>query len=719
MADATKPGHTSLNMDDIEQDLQITRHFVKKLDTSKRINNDINEPVIVSERGNVMKADDTDLVDGIEASKIAISIDGDRETVLRAMNIMDSNGNAHPYDDFMSAEQGGNIISQTSSMTFNYNNDISDLRDELYQLKHELEKKGIIRNTNQHMGYNDIFRNGYKPYEHEMLCENAVDAVDQSTIVLPIDTVEKEIDEGDFLVFYFVQEEKTNVRQVKEILSDNETIILSAPLDSGYSLLAGNIHVYKTYGVSRDGNFYFAKDEGITMGDTIMYSGLDDDTAYKYRKPISSLEDGYAYSFRIPEMKLGFLTKFDILVRSTGMPTLTCYIIDEQDIPYFRNPTQMEALYKSGDVDASGNLKCHFFAKSVPLTLDPGLGTYTASFDFYDSDLESYPLLTRLDEPDYKVRYVAIILGTYIDINNYAEIYFLQDAATLSDLQINNTLYYYTEQSETATTSALSTDADLNQSDMYYAVQIKERLDDAMEPVNQGLYSAKINCSYPQGISRARLMLRFRREGGLWNADITEPVMVGGTAPLVTLPCKSDPIYSVYSTTALGLDEPIVKPLELRTSPADLTQPPDLIIGNTLTHGSATSMLVAPEDPLYARVNDMVYRNAYVVSVKGKYYEYSDAAKKYIVKDMHKIYLKTLAVIPDGIKYKNDIYSDRVIFEGDFTDDEGKARFFNQLEFQIYWQKEQFNENDSIKASQMAIIHDLVFSTDCSIQFVS
>jgi hypothetical protein len=394
-----------------------------------------------------------------------------------------------------------------------------------------------------------------------------------------------------------------------------------------------------------------------------------------------------------------------------------CYILDEQDIGYFRNPSQMEALYKSGEVNADGEPKCHFFANSIPLNLNAGLGTYTASFDFFDTELENYPLLTRKDNPNYRVRYVAVIVGTYLDNNNFAEIYFLQDKETRSDLQLNNTLYYYTEQSEASTSSALSTDANLNESDMYYAVQIKERIDNAMEPVNQGLYSAKMNCSYPQGISRARLMLRFRREGGIWNADISEPTIVGGGTSVSTLSCSSDPIYSVYSTTALGLDEQIVKPIELRTSDFDLVQRPELIVGNTLTYGSASGTAVAPEEPLYARVNDMVYRNAYVVSVKGKYYEYSNTAKKYVVKDMQKIYLKPLAVIPDGIKYSNDVYSDRVIFEGDFKDENGKAKFFNQLELQIYWQKQQFNENDSIKMSQMAVIHDLVFSTDCAVAY--
>ena len=144
----------------------------------------------------------------------------------------------------------------------------------------------------------------------------------------------------------------------------------------------------------------------------------------------------------------------------------------------------------------------------------------------------------------------------------------------------------------------------------------------------------------------------------------------------------------------------------------DINQKPDLIIGNVITSGSADNTLVTSSDPVYVRPGAFVYRNAYIVSVKGRRYAYNSSSEKYEVQETKKIYLKPLAVIPDGIKYKGDHYSDRVIFEGDFVNDDGDPEFFNQLELQIYWENSAFMPSESIRQDQMGIIHDLVFSTD-------
>ena len=453
------------------------------------------------------------------------------------------------------------------------------------------------------------------------------------------------------------------------------------------------------------------------LGDESIWTGLDDDTAYKFRRPITTEESSYGYSFRVPESKLGYLTKFNIHARAIGNPTLTCYIIDEQDIGYFKNPVYAEKLYINGDVDADGEPKMHFFAKSAPVTMDPTLGETVLSFDFFDTNIDSYPIMTRKDTPMYRVRYVAIIIGTYIDQNNCAEGLFRRDMNIKgqnenADLQKNNTVYYYTEQTDTSNQSALTTDEELNKSDMYYGVTLKEVIENDMDPQNRGLYSALMECSYPQGISRARLTLRFAREGGIWNTTNPEPGIYGATTIHGSFDCECKPSGSIRSTVAMGINNSIRKPMELRATPSDLIQQPKLIVGNDMTTGTAAGILIVPNDPIFVRPNDMVYRNAFIVSVKGKYYEYDPSAERYVVKYTKKIYLDPIAVIPDGIKYSKDIYSDRVIFEGDFTNEDGSPMFFNQLELQVYWEQSEFSDNESLRNKQMGIIHDLVFSTD-------
>lgn len=717
-----KPGHTSLNMEDVAEDLEVTYRHISKVpsigpDATGKIvdyreGGSQSNPVKAEWRYKITKADDTDLVAGAEAKQVAIAENKNDRTTVRNANHLDE----HPASYFMTASDGASLTNNTDKMRSNFGDDITSLRDELYQLKHALEKKGLIHTTNGHFGYNDIFRVGYKPYLHEMLGVPTIDCPDRVTIRLTPEAVQQ-IDEGDFIAIYYRDAEKVDVRQVKEIGSDLETLTLDESMGSAYNIKASNIEVYKSYGVSRDGNFYFARDIEYKIGDENIYSGLDDDTVYTFYKPVTELESSYGYSFRIPESKLGFFTKLRIWARATGLPTLTCYVIDEQDIGYFRNPLQAETLYKNGDMTADGEPKMHFFAKSQPVNLDPTLGETVVTFDFWDEELEAYPRMTRKDTPTNRVRYVAIVCGTFIDKNNFAEIKFLQDKKTLNDLETNNTVYYYDEKPDSATVSALSTTEELNKSDMYYEVTMREALKNEMDPLNRGLYTAKMECPLGRQVSRARMTLRFKREGGLWDADITEPGIFGGSTingSFNTICYRNFPdlTSSFPSAISLGLSEKIRKPMELRKDEADLTLNPDMIVGNNLTHGTALTDMVAPNEPIYVRPYEPVYRNAFVISVKGKFYEYDAAKQKYEVISQKKIYLKPIAVIPDGNKDKKDEYSDRVIFEGDFTNEEGGPMFFNQLEFQIYWERPAFSEIKRIADSQMGIIHDLIFSTD-------
>ena len=723
-----KPGHTSLNMDDIAEDLQIVHRHVTKLppyDPYLKDNNgnpvqiredgSINKPVLKEHWSKIMKADDVDLVAGIKAEQIAIAISEDNRTTIDNANHLDG----HDIDWFMTAEEGHSVADKEKKIVQNFGNDITDLRNELYELKHELEKRGVIRDTWQRMGYNDIFRNGYKPYEYELIGEPAQDCPNRRTIILPADSASK-IDVGDFISVYFRDVEKVNVRQVERIEPDGETIILDEALDAQYDIMPTNMQIYKSAGVSKDGNFYFARDVKIAPGDKEIYTGLDDDTSYKFRRPVKDEDSSYAYSFRIPEYKLGFLTEFSIMARAIGNPTLTCYIIDEADRNYFKNPQQAQKLYETGELDADGEPKMHFFAKSAPLQLDPTLGQTVYNFNFWNTDLEKYPLVSRKDSPTYRVRYLAIVCGTYIDKNNYADIYFLQNKKTdgsMGDLELNNTVYYYTEQVDDSLDKAFSTDEKLNASDMFYGVILREPVVNDLEPYPRGLYSAKIRCSYPEGISRARLMMRFAREGGLWEAKLDEEGVYGAGTNQANfeivnkkmMPHQQTPLLSAVT---LSLANKIRKPMELRTDAADVWQTPQLVVGNNLVEGTASGAVATPMQPTLVSPEDMVYRNAFIISVKGKRWEYDAALQKYTIRDKAKIYLHPVAVIRDGVKYNKDVYSDRVIWEGDFTDDQGNAKFFNELEIQVYWENTGLSDSVAIRKMQMGIIHDFVFSTD-------
>lgn len=382
--------------------------------------------------------------------------------------------------------------------------------------------------------------------------------------------------------------------------------------------------LYKSYGVSRNGNFYFARDAEYQAGEENIYTGLDDDTATTLYHPVSEEESSYAYGFRIPESKRGFLSKFRICANAVGTPTLTCYIFDEQDIPYFRNPEQAEALYKAGDTTADGEPKMHFFAKSRPVTLDPDQSDdsgYIVTFDFFDDALESYPLLTRKDTANHRVRYVALICGTYTDANNYAKIKFLVTAdekKTEKDLQINNRVYRYTRQEDASTSQAIrALDAD-NHKDMYYEVLLREAIKNSMEPQNRGLYTAVMRSPKGMPVSRARMTLRFKREGGLWEATNTEPLVAGND----TIRSFEAEVYRDYPARKgsfryanfMGLGDMLRIPMELRDSDSDIVeQQTKTVIGNDILTADTDGIQILPKETILVRPGDRIFRMAYIV----------------------------------------------------------------------------------------------------------
>ena len=227
-----KPGHTSLNMSDISEDLKVEYHHVTKLEPRYRENTSIDKPVALNYRNMIIKADDVDLVAGVKADKTAVAIDSNhRDTVNNALKLNGFNAN-----HFMSADAGGSLTNKTNKAVSNFGKDITDLRNELYEIKHALEKQGLITNTYQRMGYNDVFRNGYKPYEHKPIGEITADCPNYSTIILSTDSTDK-LDVNDYIAIYFVNSKNVNVRQIKKIQPDKETIVLDESMDTSEDIM--------------------------------------------------------------------------------------------------------------------------------------------------------------------------------------------------------------------------------------------------------------------------------------------------------------------------------------------------------------------------------------------------------------------------------------------------------------------------------------------------
>src|SRR5574344_600940 len=104
-----KPGHTSLNMDDIAEDLQIVHRHIAKLDVDKRKNKSIEKPVLPDYFKDIQKADDTDLVAGVDAKNIAVAVSQDNRTTIDKANHF----KGHEWEEVMTKTEGGDLRDRT------------------------------------------------------------------------------------------------------------------------------------------------------------------------------------------------------------------------------------------------------------------------------------------------------------------------------------------------------------------------------------------------------------------------------------------------------------------------------------------------------------------------------------------------------------------------------------------------------------------------------
>ncbi len=141
MADLTKVSIPLLDMAGIAEYLNIVSKFVTDKD----------------------KATDTKNVAGVLAEYIAIAdtskrdpqgnILCDRETIKNSLHL-----DGHPIEYFLTADRGGTISSGLALTSKQYSEELINLKDELYQLRHELAKKGVINMHTPYAGFYDTFR---------------------------------------------------------------------------------------------------------------------------------------------------------------------------------------------------------------------------------------------------------------------------------------------------------------------------------------------------------------------------------------------------------------------------------------------------------------------------------------------------------------------------------------------------------------------------------
>ena len=372
-----KPGHTSLNMQDISDDLSVVRHHVRKLDASKRQGGSMSKPVLPAYQNEIQKADDTDLVAGVDATRVAVAYDPKDRTTIRNSILF----NGHPWTDVMTKTDGSTLKGRTDTAIVNYASDIKELRDEVYQLREELAKSGVLMGYKPYAGFYDLFREHQPMHEAEVVAEAIADSPTQYSIKIE-DTLFGRFAAGDKILVKSLVNGNTALVGIQKKEPDGRTLTFDRA--TGFNILKKKAVVYKSKGNIINGTFTFGEITPERPGKKEFYSCLDDDT-FRTRRRISAKHTGFAYTFRIPDiLQKNYLAKIDFRIKKYGNPgALMCYVIDERDMPRWKNAAQAIADndQNSQNYDMT---KYNFFAKSQPLDVDANKGEHLTHFTFYD-----------------------------------------------------------------------------------------------------------------------------------------------------------------------------------------------------------------------------------------------------------------------------------------------------------------------------------------------
>ena len=655
----TKVSTSLLPMDDVAEILNVAYDFVTKAN----------------------KATDVEKVAGIAATNIAVAVSpADRTTVRNAENLGDL-----PASSYMTKLEGGKIVKDSGNIKKVYSDEIRDIRDELYQLRMELAKSGVVNDYRAYAGYHDLFKVKKPTHVSDVLATAIADSATKQEIIVQDEEFVK-FDKDDWIAMDVKNEGHFHVARIIEMKPDGQTIVF-AP-SSPWDITAGNVDVYKSLGEVMDGAFCFLKHSTLLPDSKEMYSCLNDDT-FRLRRQIKNKNVGYGYTFRIPEAQKGFLTKFEIQAKTYGTPgSLMCYIIDEQDISKWKNPTQAEA---------DGIL----LAKSQPLSHDAAYGERVVNFEFWDGT--KFPLLDEPDTFERKVRYCAIIEALDADNNNYYDIVFLQHKRadnTMGDLQLNNLTYNYEKKEDSSTDAALKTDDLINATDLYYGITTRGVINDGIEPHQEAVYTAHFRTHEPVEASRARLTMRINREG-YYTTNVPKADVYADNSSLQVK--KADGLSFNYDMTELA-GFGIKKEEE------------DVAIGTNIRRIlSGDSSGVILKNGLYAEPDAPVYRIGYEVTLRARLIEWDKTKCQFVEMDTARIPLPLTAIMPDANK-KNIRISDRLIYEGDYLTDDLEGRYFNDFELQVHWSSNYTIEKLMKYRNDLpGKIHDLVLSLDRTI----
>ena len=627
-------------MKEIAQYLELVEKFGKKTDSSA----------------------DTNHVDGVPSSLIATAatnsdgklIDG-RSTVENALKL-----GGKPASDYVTKAGAGTLLSDTYVVSTSMGDEIKSLRDELYQMKSELAKAGMIKTVECYNGFIDPFKTNHERYIKDVITVTNTDtsAIDVSTL-----SVEdaSELYRGEYIV---IGNDNPQIAKIEDIGSNGKVILesnIKGPIDS-------DTEIYKTYGSYNDSSFVFGTHKGMSISSKEKYIILNDDAQPLILTKQYTPNSGYASQINIPSTAKGAIRRVGVQARVNGNPGgLRCYVIDPTN-----NATDITTLHTIEELKDDGKI----IGESNLLYSSEATSAYNEMYFEFNT-----PIV--LDKSNYIFLFVQIDADT----NNYWELKGLRGETSM-DLQTNSKLYIFSEGPGFRTEDG----------DLYLIVVTSEVLLNQMEYSKQGLYSCNVKLTDLTQATRVRVELKINREGRFKVIDRPNTLIPGISKLLNTF--NED--NKSYPTNLFNAEDTI-------------------IIGNQIAKvGSSkvTNTSFSLNKDTYAPAGADVYRVGYKVQVKANKVsvDTSNPEKPIKTEATTLVPLSLIAVVPGKEAGKEKISSDRLIFEAEIKVDENtdyKLDKFNNLEVQVYWSNELASKVDLNNYPELAgRILDIAVSTD-------
>lgn len=657
MGNTVKPSTALLPMEDIANVLKEQYQFSSKDDIAK----------------------DTDKVAGTDSDLIAIAatdelgnLVDDRETIKNSLHL-----GGVPATNYMTRADGVKIEEFGNNVSKLYSNEITELRDELYQLRGELSRQGIINEYGVYSGFQEFFRTGDKKYYYQSLGgieQNSTGSINISTIY---PTQWQSFKAGDWFIIHKIAQNIDFIVMATVVTTGEVTFeTMSGGIGiPSTGLEVGNVELFKVLGEYNKGSFSFSKVVANALTSKEKYTMLNDDSKPQMQ-PIQATNSGYAVGFNVPLAIGGALKKLSVMARSIGSPgALTCYVMEDTE----ENKTAIKDL----DLEDFGPDK-RIKAKSMPVSASKAAlpSPVEIEFNFQNTIDGSYPII------EGKKRYIFIVVAEQANMGGDKwEIQFSKNVYDNMDidLQSNNKAYTYV--------AGTGLSEDQNIGDMVFILSTIEVIPNDETPYTEGLYTSEtIKIYNSTQVARARLSMRISREG-FFVAEDSGICMDGGTFSIMFDPATSN--GPLPSDLGIRGGDTIAVGTEIRKVTTD-----------------CKSLQLTIDKGTYVAKDAEVYKLGYKVFIRAYKKVWDQSITDFVISNEQLIEMPLTCIMPDRTKIANN-HSDRLIYECEFRDDATKLPLdVNTFELQVLWSSH--NGKDVLVSNHDLIgrIYDLTLSFD-------